>query len=95
MKNKAGILFKVVTIITIVATLLIAVYIMVNGLGLQDSLDFGAGAYYYADIPEFDKYTDKSFFSTDIPYWIYMALSIVWGIVMYLLWKWIDKRGKK
>lgn len=39
------------------ATLLLCVYIMANGLGLVPELDFGAGAYYYADIPEFDRYT--------------------------------------
>ena len=46
---------KVLTLTVIGATVLAALYIMANGLGLQDSLDFGAGAYYYADIPEFDR----------------------------------------
>ena len=32
------------------------IYIMANGLGLQEGLDFGAGAYYYADIRDFEKY---------------------------------------
>ena len=43
---------KVLTLTVIGATVLAALYIMANGLGLQDSLDFGAGAYYYADMPE-------------------------------------------
>lgn len=38
--------FKVATIILVVATVLVAVYIMFNGLGLVDGLDFGAGAYF-------------------------------------------------
>lgn len=34
---------KVLTLTVIGATVLAALYIMANGLGLQDSLDFGAG----------------------------------------------------
>ena len=91
---KGNKIFKVATIILIVTTLFFTFYIMIHGLGLQDDLDFGAGAYYYTDIPDFDKYTDKTSIATELPYWIYMALSIAWGIVVYLLWKWIDKSKK-
>ena len=49
--KKAG---KVLTVIVAVVTLLAVIYIMINRIGLQDELDFGAGAYYYADIPEFE-----------------------------------------
>ena len=41
-----------VTAIVLVAVILgLVVWIMLNRIGLSDSLDFGAGAYYYADIP--------------------------------------------
>ena len=40
---------------------------MANGLGLQEELDFGAGAYYYADIPEFEKYLAWDAFKTSLP----------------------------
>ena len=53
-------LFSVVNYTVLVLTVIAAVYIMANGLGLIDSLDFGAGAYYYADIPQFAKYVDGS-----------------------------------
>ena len=44
--------FGAVSAAVIVAgTVAASIYIMANGLGLQDSLDFGAGAYSYADIP--------------------------------------------
>ena len=46
-------LFSVVNYTVLVLTVIAAVYIMANGLGLIDSLDFGAGAYYFADIPQF------------------------------------------
>ena len=36
---------KVLTLTVIGATVLAALYIMAHGLGLQDSLDFGAGGY--------------------------------------------------
>ena len=82
---------KVLTICVAVATLLVALYIMAHGLGLQDSLDFGAGAYYYADIPEFDKYTQSTHFAARLPFMVYVGLFLLWGAFMYWLWKKIDK----
>lgn len=84
--------FKVVTLVFGVAVLVCAVYLMVRGAGLQDSLDFGAGAYYYADIPEFQRFTEKAEFSAGLPFWVYVLLFLVWGALMYLLWIWIDKK---
>lgn len=49
--------FKILTIAVGVLTLLLCCYIMAHGLGLVPELDFGAGAYYYADIPDFERYT--------------------------------------
>lgn len=82
---------KVLTLTVIGATVLAALYIMANGLGLQDSLDFGAGAYYYADIPEFDKYTQSTNFAAKLPFWVYVVLFLAWGALMYKVWKWLDK----
>ena len=36
-----------------IAAIAEAVHIMKNGFGLLEQLDFGAGAYYYEDIPGF------------------------------------------
>ena len=91
-REKRQKLFKVVTLVFGVAVLICAVFLMVRGDGLQDSLDFGAGAYYYADIPEFQRFTDKDSFSAGLPFWVYVLLFLVWGALMYLLWIWIDKR---
>lgn len=87
-------IIKVITITTIVITLIIALYIMVHGLGLQDNLDFGAGAYFYADVPDFDKYLKKSKFFTEIPYWIYAVLFLLWGLLMYFFWLWVDRKSR-
>ena len=91
-REKRQKLFKVVTLVFGVAVLVCAVFLMVRGDGLQDSLDFGAGAYYYADIPEFQRFTDKASFSAGLPFWVYVLLFLVWGALMYLLWIWIDTR---
>lgn len=84
--------FKVITIVVIVVTLIIAVFIMARGLGLVDGLDFGAGAYYYADIPGFEKYVRSDAYDSGLPLWLAVVLFLVWGALMYALWKWVDGR---
>ena len=73
----------------VVATALV---IMARGAGLRDELDFGAGSYYYADIPDFDKYLRWDAFTASLPYWVYVVLFLAWGALMYLLWRWVDGR---
>ena len=84
--------FKVITIVVVVVTLVIAIYIMANGLGLVDSLDFGAGAYYYADIPGFEKYIREDAYDSHLPLWLAIILFLAWGALMYWLWTWIDRK---
>lgn len=67
-------------------------YIMFNRIGLVDSLDFGAGAYYYADIPEFEKIEKNAEFTAKVPVWIHMCLFFAWGFLMYRLWLRIDRK---
>ena len=69
-----------------------AVYIMANGLGLVDSLDFGAGAYYYADIPGFQKFVNGDAYSSPTPMWVIVLLFLAWGAVMFRFWIWADKK---
>lgn len=85
-------LVKTVTVIIAVAVLISAIFIMVRQLGVVGGYDFGAGAYYYADIPEFEKIIDDDVYETSIPLWVYIALFLVWGWVMYRLWIRIDKK---
>lgn len=86
--KKAG---KVLTVIVAVVTLLAVIYIMINRIGLQDELDFGAGAYYYADIPEFEKYEKSVGYKARLPYVAYVILFLAWGALMYKVWKKLDK----
>ena len=64
---------------------------MVNGLGLVPEYDFGAGAYYYADIPDYQNVIQDDAFKTSVPVWVHIVLFLVWGAIMWWLWKRIDK----
>ena len=75
-----------------VATLLVALYIMLHGLGLIPELDFGAGAYYYADIPDFEKYLREDAYQSNLPLWLAIVLFLGWGALMWMLWKWVDRK---
>ena len=91
--SKRKIVARVAFLVVGVATLAAVVYIMVHRLGLNPDLDFGAGAYYYADIPDFEKHLDVAGNPnpTSIPYIVYLLLFLAWGALMYALWKWIDR----
>ena len=85
-------LYKAVTILMIVAVLGCAVWIMAHRLGLSPEYDFGAGAYYYADIPGYENVVRDDSYHSDVPVWIHIVLFLAWGWLMYRLWVWIDNR---
>ena len=85
-------LTQIITTIILVPTIVTALYIMANGLGLSDSLDFGAGAYYYADIPEFQKFVNGSHYASGTPMWVLIVLFLIWGFVMYRFWAWMERK---
>ncbi len=86
-------LFKTLVNIVVYGSIaVLVIYIMANGLGLIDSLDFGAGAYYYADIPGFAKYVNGQHFVSRFPMWLHILLFLIWGGVMYKLWTWLEKK---
>lgn len=85
-------LTKTVTAVVAVTVILSAIVIMSLQLGVVDGYDFGAGAYYYADIPSFEKMAIEDLYQTTIPLWVYITLFLVWGFLMYRLWGWIEKR---
>lgn len=84
---------SVAAIVVGVLVLAAAVYIMINGLGLNPDLDFGAGAYYYADIPDYQKTLDWDVYSARLPFWVYLLLFLGWGALMWRLWKHLDDRS--
>ena len=73
MEKKVGKKISVLTFLSIIilaVTIVTALYIRGNHIGLIDSLDFGAGAYYYADIPEFAKYVNGDAYTSETPMWV-------------------------
>lgn len=85
-------IYRTVTVIMIAAVLLTAVYIMVNRLGLVEGYDFGVGAYYYVDIPDFEKVLPEDAYHDEIPLWVYAVLFVAWGWLMWRLWLKIDRK---
>ena len=73
-----------------IAAIAEAVHIMKNGFGLLEQLDFGAGAYYYADIPGFASLVNGSHDQSPVSMPILIILLLIWGFLMYRLWAWIE-----
>ncbi len=65
-------------------------FIMARGLGLNPDLDFGAGAYYYADIPDYQKVLNWDVYTAQLPFWVYLLLFLGWGAFVWWLWKRIE-----
>ena len=90
--SKKKIAARVALLVVGAATLAAVVYIMVRRLGLNPDLDFGAGAYYYADIPDFEHKLNWDTYQAQLPFWVYLVLFLAWGALMYWLWKRIDRK---
>ena len=84
--------FRMVTAAVIVAVLLIAIILMAGQAGIVKGYDFGAGAYFYADIPGFEKIINDDIFESSVPLWVHIALFLAWGCLMYRRWVWIDRK---
>lgn len=92
MKKIGSKVINAAAVLVTVAAVLVGIYIMIEKLGLVDGLDFGAGAYYYADIPGFEKFVNGSHYDNQVPMWVLILLFLVWGKLMYHLWSWLDKK---
>ena len=92
MSRKAKI-YRVITIAVVVITLVLVLYIILNHKGLVPEYDFGAGAYYYADIPvdEYQEIDHDGAYQSSVPQWIYYVLFLAWGWLMWRLWCRISK----
>ena len=85
-------IIRTVTAVVAVAVLICSIVIVTLRLGLVEDYDFGAGAYYYADIPGFEKIMNDEAYRTSVPVWVHILLFLGWGWLMYRLWVWIDSR---
>ena len=88
--------FKVITIVVVVVTLALAVYIMLNRRGVVEGYDFGAGAYYYADIPteQYSEIVNEDAYKPTTPKWVYYVFFFAWGWLMWRLWLWVESRNE-
>ncbi len=77
----------------VAVVLITAIYIMANNIGLAEGLDFGAGAYYYADIPGFENIVNTNAYTSPVPMWVLIVLFLVWGYIMYRFWQYIASSG--
>lgn len=77
-------------------TLCAGIYIAVNGLGLINGLDFGPGAYYYTDIPNWPKiFLGEQTINLGFQSPILAALFFfAWGFICFKIWKWLDEKMK-
>ena len=78
-----------------IAAIAEAVHIMKNGFGLLEQLDFGAGSYYYEDIPGFASLVNGSHYQSPVSMPILIILFLIWGFLMYRLWTWMESGTKK
>ena len=85
-------IIRTVTAIVAVTVLICSIVIVTLRLGLVEGYDFGAGAYYYADIPGFEKIMNDEAYKTSVPIWLHIVLFLGWVWLMYRLWIWIDSR---
>ena len=90
-KKILKVLANLATACLVAGTLITALVIVARRDGLSDQLDFGAGAYYYADIPDFQKYVRDDVYSDSFPDILYWIIFLAWGGLMYWLWRWIDR----
>ena len=71
--------------------IVIAFYMIYNGMGQLPGFDFGAGQYYYTDIPNWQKYFVPDFYENHVPLWILIAIFFIWGFLMYRLWVFVEE----
>ena len=83
-------ILRAVTAVVAVAVIICAVVIAARQLGVVDGYDFGAGAYYYADIPGFEKLINDDAYASKVPVWAHIVIFLGWGWLMWRLWCKID-----
>lgn len=84
----------IINLVILVPTVLMTLYIMARGMGLSDRLDFGAGAYFYADMPNFQQWTDLPHYQSPVPMWALIVLFLLWGALMWRLWIFVDRHAE-
>jgi len=85
---------NVLSILVLSVVLITAIYIMNNGLGLIEGLDFGPGQYYYTDIPGWQEifFGEKSItIGTNHPI-LFFGAFFLWGFACFKFLTWIERK---
>ncbi len=71
-----------------------AIYVMYNNLGLIEGMDWGPGAYYYTDIPGWEKiFWPEGHITCNTDYPVIFAIAFVaWGAFLWKAFLWLDKK---
>lgn len=94
--SEKSIIFKVLVVISgllLIFALGVSLYDIVSG-DLTGDQDFGAGNYYYTDVPGWEKiflYSPSLGFENPV---VTMALFLAWGYLMYRIWMYVEKKSK-
>lgn len=81
-----------ITLGVMIVAVLAAAVVVAGHYGRIPGCDFGAGQYYYTDIPGWEKYFSVKGVVDNCPRWVYYVLFALWGYAMYRLWRWIDSQ---
>ena len=68
-----------------------AAVLMARHAGLIDGLDFGAGQYYYTDIPGWRERFAPPGLRERGSTALFVTLLVAWGALMYWLWRRVDR----
>ncbi len=82
----------IIGIIIFAVAVVAAVYAMSHRMGQLPGFDFGAGQYYYTDIPGWQKYFLVDAYDNQVPLAVLIGLFFAWGFLMYRLWCFLDRK---
>lgn len=80
-----------ITLGVMIVAVLAAAVVVAGHYGRIPGCDFGAGQYYYTDIPGWERIFGLKGVEDGRPRALYFALFLGWGGLMYLLWRWVDR----
>lgn len=81
-------------LVLLILTVGFGIYAMKHHLGFIDGLNFGAGQYYYTDIPGWQKYFTETHYQSPVSMWILIVLFFAWGALMFKAWTWLERKIK-
>lgn len=88
-------LSKIITIISVILFIIAIIgtaYIMKNGVGIIPGVNVGSGQYYFTDLPNWKNYFINDNYVSPVGIPLLTFLFVVWGVLMFKLWVWLDKK---